>query len=280
MSPPSAATPWLALDTSGAQISLYLGPGGGPGGELCGLPAASLPSERLVACLAAMLRRQGLVPGDLAGLVVGLGPGSFTGLRVGLATAKGLCLGADLPIYGISSLALLAASSAQADAAPAAAASATAAPAAPDVLPAAAASAVAPAGDRQPQTLPNWRVVVCDARQEELYIGVYEVDSAGRAHPVLADVTLGPKLALAWLQEHAGGRDLICCGDASSAFAAAARAQGMQASAQPTQPSAQLAWAQASGSIARGAADDLFALVPRYLRLSAAERHLLPAGGG
>lgn len=260
MSTPPAAAPWLALDTSGAQISIYLGPGGGAGGELCWLPAASLPSERLVACLADMLGRQALAPGDLAGLVVSLGPGSFTGLRVGLATAKGLCLGAGLPIYGISSLALLAASSAQAASS-------------------AAATAVAPVGDRPQQDRPAWQVVVCDARQDELYIGVYAVDSAARAHPVLADVTLSQAAALAWLQEHAGGRPLICCGDAAMAFAAEAGARGMQARVQPVQPSAQLAWAQASGAIARGAADDLFALVPRYLRLSAAERHLLPAGG-
>jgi len=46
----------------------------------------------------------------LRAVVVGLGPGSFTGLRVGLATAKGLALGGGVPIYGTSSLAMLAAS--------------------------------------------------------------------------------------------------------------------------------------------------------------------------
>jgi tRNA threonylcarbamoyladenosine biosynthesis protein TsaB len=39
---------------------------------------------------------------------VDIGPGRFTSLRVGLGTAKGLALGLDLPIVGVSSLRVLA----------------------------------------------------------------------------------------------------------------------------------------------------------------------------
>jgi tRNA threonylcarbamoyladenosine biosynthesis protein TsaB len=46
---------------------------------------------------------------ELKAIVVGLGPGSFTGLRVGLALAKGVAMGLACPIYGVSSLLLLAA---------------------------------------------------------------------------------------------------------------------------------------------------------------------------
>ena len=42
-------------------------------------------------------------------ILVGIGPGSFTGLRIGIACAHGLAVGWDVPIHGMSSLALLAA---------------------------------------------------------------------------------------------------------------------------------------------------------------------------
>jgi tRNA threonylcarbamoyladenosine biosynthesis protein TsaB len=41
-------------------------------------------------------------------ILVGCGPGSFTGLRVGLAAAHGMAIGWDVPLAGMSSLALLA----------------------------------------------------------------------------------------------------------------------------------------------------------------------------
>jgi len=50
------------------------------------------------------MREAGLAVGDLGGLVVGRGPGSFTGTRIAVSTAKGLALGAGLPVWGVSSL--------------------------------------------------------------------------------------------------------------------------------------------------------------------------------
>lgn len=64
-----------------------------------------------------------LVPmiGELPGggradsILVDVGPGSFTGVRVGLAAARGLSIGWAVPVYGYSSLALLAAAGFAAD---------------------------------------------------------------------------------------------------------------------------------------------------------------------
>lgn len=41
----------------------------------------------------------------LDGVAVASGPGSFTGLRIGMASAKSLCLSAQVPLVGVSTLA-------------------------------------------------------------------------------------------------------------------------------------------------------------------------------
>ena len=51
-------------------------------------------------------RQKGLKPDDVA---VSSGPGSYTGLRIGVSVAKGLCFGCGIPLIGIHTLEILAA---------------------------------------------------------------------------------------------------------------------------------------------------------------------------
>lgn len=57
-----------------------------------------------------MLHRAGVEPAALSGIAVAQGPGSYTGLRVGMALAKGLALANGLPLIGIPTLDIVAAS--------------------------------------------------------------------------------------------------------------------------------------------------------------------------
>ncbi|MBD3949974.1 tRNA (adenosine(37)-N6)-threonylcarbamoyltransferase complex dimerization subunit type 1 TsaB [Tuanshanicoccus lijuaniae] len=57
------------------------------------------------------LLSQHQIPLDsIDGLVVGMGPGSYTGLRIGVTAAKMWAISKKLPLYAVSSLAMMAAS--------------------------------------------------------------------------------------------------------------------------------------------------------------------------
>ncbi|MES2683181.1 MAG: tRNA (adenosine(37)-N6)-threonylcarbamoyltransferase complex dimerization subunit type 1 TsaB [Pseudomonadota bacterium] len=65
-------------------------------------------TKRLLPVVAEVLSKAGLRYSQLDGLVCGVGPGSFAGVRIGVAFAKGVALAHELPVVGVSSLALLA----------------------------------------------------------------------------------------------------------------------------------------------------------------------------
>ncbi|MBE6957832.1 MAG: tRNA (adenosine(37)-N6)-threonylcarbamoyltransferase complex dimerization subunit type 1 TsaB [Ruminococcaceae bacterium] len=61
-------------------------------------------SQTLLVMAQDLLRQCDLTPGDVDAVAVANGPGSFTGVRIGAAAAKGFAWGAEIPIYGVSTL--------------------------------------------------------------------------------------------------------------------------------------------------------------------------------
>ncbi len=66
-------------------------------------------AERLAPMVEQVLAQAGLKPDAIDKIGVCTGPGSFTGLRVALAFSKGFALPRNLPVIGLSSLAIWAA---------------------------------------------------------------------------------------------------------------------------------------------------------------------------
>ena len=93
----------LAFDTATPAASVALV----RDGELLGERTSR--AVRVLADADELLREAGLGPDHLDALAVGVGPGSFTGVRIGLAVARGLALGLELPVAGVSTLDALAA---------------------------------------------------------------------------------------------------------------------------------------------------------------------------
>jgi len=63
-------------------------------------------AERLAPMVEQVLAQAGLKPDAIDKIGVCTGPGSFTGLRVALAFSKGFALPRNLPVIGLSSLAI------------------------------------------------------------------------------------------------------------------------------------------------------------------------------
>lgn len=99
----------LAVDTSTGQVGLCVYDGAQVIGEYA-WRSSQRHTVELAPAVANLLSRSGLTMDNIQALGVALGPGSFTSLRVGLSLVKGLALARHLPIVGISTLDILAAS--------------------------------------------------------------------------------------------------------------------------------------------------------------------------
>ncbi|OGT70644.1 MAG: tRNA (adenosine(37)-N6)-threonylcarbamoyltransferase complex dimerization subunit type 1 TsaB [Gammaproteobacteria bacterium RIFCSPLOWO2_02_FULL_57_10] len=65
-------------------------------------------ARKMLPMISSLLQEQQLGVSDLDAIAIVNGPGSFTGLRIGAGIAQGLAFGADIPITGVSSLAVMA----------------------------------------------------------------------------------------------------------------------------------------------------------------------------
>ena len=99
----------LAIDTSTAQIGLALYDGINVPGELV-WQSHLHHTEQLAPALVGLMERVGVTMDSIQVLGVAIGPGSFTSLRVGLAFVKGLSLARHLPLVGVPTLDIVAAS--------------------------------------------------------------------------------------------------------------------------------------------------------------------------
>ena len=59
-------------------------------------------AERLMPFLQEILSGAGIGWQDLSALGVGIGPGNFTGIRIAVSAARGLALGLEVPVVGVS----------------------------------------------------------------------------------------------------------------------------------------------------------------------------------
>lgn len=93
----------LAIDTSSEQVGLALTDGAAMAEVTW--PAGRQQSMVLMGAIASLLDRVRLSKSDLGAIGVAVGPGTFNGLRAGIGTAKGLALGAGLPVVAVGTLA-------------------------------------------------------------------------------------------------------------------------------------------------------------------------------
>lgn len=170
------ATPWcvaalVRFETDGSSVPL---------GRFESREAGT-HSQILPATVEGLLKGAGLSPADLDLIAVGRGPGSFTGLRTGLALAKGLAMGASVPLIGLSTLDLIASS----------------------VL--------------RGQSGRVFVAPLIDARHQQIFAGLYEAaDAEGEApaRVLIEPLPLSPADLPRILLEASGGRETLLAGPA------------------------------------------------------------------
>ncbi|MGF2614284.1 tRNA (adenosine(37)-N6)-threonylcarbamoyltransferase complex dimerization subunit type 1 TsaB [Rossellomorea vietnamensis] len=99
----------LGIDTSNYQLGIALTDENEVIGEFM-TNIKKNHSLRAMPAVEMLMKECGIAPADLDKIVVANGPGSYTGVRIGVTIAKTLAWSLDIPVVGVSSLAVLASS--------------------------------------------------------------------------------------------------------------------------------------------------------------------------
>lgn len=201
--------------------------------------SSSRHGENLFGHIDSALSEAGVARSEIAVIGVDIGPGRFTSLRVGLGTAKGLALGLDVPIVGVSSLRVLARSLNSAD----------------EVV----------------------RVPLMNAYRGDLFAAAYVLD--GDIDEELVPPIFGsPEVVLRHVRDAVGNRSIAVCGEGVKARAEAVETflgAIIDERTKPVETPSASGLAAEIEHVMRGRGpDDLASLEPLYLRPSDAK---LPA---
>ncbi|WP_308387866.1 tRNA (adenosine(37)-N6)-threonylcarbamoyltransferase complex dimerization subunit type 1 TsaB [Acidithiobacillus sp. AMEEHan] len=99
---------WLAIETATEACSVAVADGQDLWQDM--VIAPNRHSDLLLPMIDALLAHAGLQLGQIEALACGVGPGGFTAVRLGISTLQGLAIATDRPLYPVSSLQALAAS--------------------------------------------------------------------------------------------------------------------------------------------------------------------------